>query len=211
MVAMQRSGKSGNGRGRDQNRGHDRGDSGTADLAEIFTRVRKGAAGVADYVKDGTRSAAEQVRRTTSEVTRAMADAVKEEAETLYEKQKSKAVSRVASLGKVGKQIGHALHAVKADAIAEYVDSAAERVGDATDYLQEQDLMQLVQDAAKAIRQNQALAVGGLFLASFALTRFLKASESRQQPRQSSGAATDRAGGGGREDEGEDSGESSRE
>jgi hypothetical protein len=150
------------------------------------------------------------VRQTASEAARAIKDTVQEEAEQMYEKQKDKVISRVTTAGKVVKQAARALHVMKADGLAEYAEQAADRVDDATHYLEEHNLTDVLQDTGEAVRRHQALAVGAMFIAGFALSRFLKASEARrreaEQRDQSEEADTD-GGAQGRYDEGDESDE----
>jgi hypothetical protein len=129
----------------------------------IVGRVKEGASELAQYVRQGVQ---------------AVEQTVKEEGEHLYEKQKDKIISRVGGIGKATRQVAHALHAVKADGLAEYVDSAAEGVEDASHYLEESDLRQVLGDAGDLAREHQALAIGGLFVVGFALSRFLRATGS---------------------------------
>jgi hypothetical protein len=172
MVAM----KAADRRRRQQAR-RDRG-SGIAP-GEIVKTVREGVAGAARQLADQARSVSRQAKEATTEVSRAVMQTVREEGERLYQKKKGKAVARVQGVAKIGRQAAHALHAVKADKAAEYVEDAARRVGEATGYLEDHTLTEIIEDAADVVRRNQTLAVGGLFVAGFALTRFLKASASR--------------------------------
>lgn len=133
---------------------------------QIVTRIKHGASDVAGRLKRGAA---------------AVGQTVKEEGEQLFEKRKDRVVSRVRGFGKATRQVAHALHAVKADGLAEYADRAAEHVEGATQYLEESDLETVVEDAGDLAREHQALAAGGLFLVGFALSRFLKASGSRTQ------------------------------
>jgi hypothetical protein len=133
---------------------------------QIVTRIKHGASDVAGQLKRGVD---------------AVGQTVKEEGEQLFEKQKDGIVSRVRGFGKATRQVAHALHAVKADGLAEYADRAAEQVEGATRYLKESDLETVIEDAGDLAREHQALAAGGLFLVGFALSRFLKASRSQTQ------------------------------
>jgi hypothetical protein len=163
---------------------------------EMLSRVKEGASDVAQYVKDGARAARQKVRETATEATRAIKETVQEEAEQMYEKQKDKIVSRVSTAGKVVKQAARALHVMKADALAEYAKQAADRVEDATHYLEEHNLTDVLEDTGDIVRRHQALAVGGMFIAGFALSRFLKASQARHQASEEQGGRGDADDGG---------------
>lgn len=138
-----------------------------------------GSAGgqIVTRVKDGASDMARQLKRGVT----AVGHTVKEEGEQLYEKQKDGVVSKVRRMGKATRQVAHALHAVKADGLADYADKAAEHVEQATQYLDEADLETVLHDAGDLAREHQAIAVGGLFIVGLALSRFLKASRSHLQ------------------------------
>jgi hypothetical protein len=108
-------------------------------------------------------------------------DTVLDEAERVYEQQRKHAVSRVSSISKVAARSAHALHAVKADAVAEYVEEAARQVERSTQYMRDRSLSEILEDAGDVIRRNPAAAMGGMFVVGFAAARFLKSSASREQ------------------------------
>ncbi len=143
-------------------------------------QVKERAAEVADYVKTSTCAATRQVKETAAEMARAIRETVKEEAERLFEEQRDRVSSRAVKVGKATRQVAHALKAVKLDSVAEQVEAGARRVDDASDYIKERNLTEILQDAEEIVQRNRGLAVGGLFIAGFALARFLKASESRE-------------------------------
>jgi hypothetical protein len=143
-------------------------------------QVKERAAEVANYVKSNTRAATRQVKETAAEMARAIRETVKEEAERLFEEQRDRVSSRAVKVGKATRQVAHALKAVRLDAVAEQVEAGARRVDDASDYIKERNLTEILQDAEDIIQRNRGLAVGGLFVAGFALARFLKASESNE-------------------------------
>lgn len=158
-----------------------RGGEGESQGGQMLSRVKEGASEVAGYVKEGARAARRKVRQTANEAARAIKDTVQEEAEQMYEKQKDKVVARVATAGKVAKQAAKALKVMNADGLAEYAERAGDRVEDATKYLEDHSLGDVLQDTGQIVRQHQALAVGAMLLAGFAMSRFLKASEVRQR------------------------------
>ena len=142
--------------------------------------VKERAAEVANYVKSSTRAARKQLKETAAEMARAIRETVKEEAERLFEEQRDRVSSRAVKVGKATRQVAHALKAVRLDAVAEQVEAGARRVDDASDYIKERNLTEILQDAEEIVQRNRGLAVGGLFVAGFALARFLKASESNE-------------------------------
>ncbi len=157
----------------------------------LTVRVAEGATeamrSVRHSVRHGARSAAKRVRETAGEITEALRTTLQEETEDLYERHKGTAVSQVKQIGRIADQAAHALHAVKADTVAQYLDRTADRLEDAVSYLKESDLPQLLHDGGRMIRRNRGLAMGGMFVAGYVLARFLKAtaedSSSHARPR----------------------------
>jgi hypothetical protein len=147
---------------------------------DTIQHVKERAAEVANYVKSSTRAATQQVKETAAEMARAIGETVKEEAERLFEEQRDRVSSRAVKVGKATRQVAHALKAVRLDAVAEQMEAGARRVDDASDYIKERNLTEILQDAEEIVQRNRGLAVGGLFIAGFALARFLKASEARE-------------------------------
>ena len=135
-------------------------------------------------------------------------EAIKEEAERLFDEQKGKAASKVTRYGKAVHQAAHALRAVKAEGLAEYADSAADAVEGLTSYLEERNLAQVLQDAGEVARRHPGMVIGGMFLTGFAAARFLKASASREGEE---GQSDDESGGeAGEEEESSSRGQSRR-
>jgi len=149
------------------------------DVVEQLSQLKDRAADVAVAVRDGAGSAAGQVKQKAAVMTRAITGTIKEEAERLFDEQKGRAAAKVGRYGKVIHQAAHALHAVKADGLAEFVDEAAEKVEGITDYIEERNLAQVLQDAGEVARRHPGMMLGGMFLTGFALARFLKASAER--------------------------------
>ena len=180
MVAMSESGL----RRRTSSRpASDRGrDRQGRDAPEAVLRdVREKAADVAQRLVSGTREVKEQVMAKTSEVTRAVADGVKEEAERFFDEQKGKLAGQAKSAGKMINQAAHALHAVKADSVAEAVDAAADRMKRASQYIEDRTLGDLVSDTADLARRYPGLVLGGLFVTGLVAARFAKASADREE------------------------------
>ena len=154
-------------------------DSGTPevpDVVEQLKELKNRAADVAGAVREGASGAAAQVKQRASEMTRVIKEGIAEEAGRLFDEQKGKAASKVARYGKVIHQSAHALRAVKADGFADYVDAAAEKVEGINDYLEERNLAQVIEDVGEVARSHPGVMLGGMFVAGFALARFLKAS-----------------------------------
>lgn len=166
------------------------------DVVEQLKDLKGRAADVAGAVRESAGSAAGRVKKKAAEMTRAVTGTIKEEAERLFDEQKGKAASKVTRYGKVVHQAAHALRAVKAEGLAEYVDSAGEKIEGLTEYLEERNLTQVLQDAGEVARRHPGMMIGGMFLTGLALARFLKASAERDESDDSSGEEDERSSGG---------------
>ena len=159
------------------------------DVVEQLKELKNRAADAAGAVRESASGAAEQVKQRASEMTRAITGGIAEEAGRLFDEQKGKAASKVARYGKVIHQSAHALRAVKADGLAEYVDSAAEKVEGINEYLEERNLAQVLEDVGEVARRHPGMMLGGMFVAGFAMARFLKASGEGAEEEDSGGEA----------------------
>ena len=157
-----------------------RGRGGGNEAERALRQVREQATEMAERVISGTREAKEQVMQKASEFTRAVADGVREEAEKFFDEQKGKLGTKVDRVSKMINQAAHALHAVKADPIAEAVDAAGERFKQASSYLEERSLGDLISDAEDVARRHPGMMLGGLFVTGLLAARFVKASASRE-------------------------------
>ena len=199
MVAMSEAGsrRSNSSSGR---RGEGRGTDGGEDVVEQLRALKQRAGDVVETVASGARTTAEQMKHRAAEMTEAITSTIRDEAERLFDEQKGKAASKVGRFGKVMHQAAHALHAVKADGVADMVDGAAGQVEGLNEYLEERTLAQVLEDVGEVARRHPGMMIGGLFLAGFAGARFLKASASRGE---ADGAGAEASAG----DEGDDSGD----
>ncbi len=82
-------------------------------------------------------------------------------------------------------RIGSALHSAakrlheENDTLADWADAAADRADEASTYLQGRSAGDLVETVEDLSRRNPGVAVSVMFLAGFALARFLKAGPGR--------------------------------
>ena len=166
-------------RGGDEREGGSREERDGQGATDIVSRVKEGASGAAQYVQSALAAAAAHARETAGELTGSVLDTLLDEAERLYDGRKEQAISRIAGAGKLAGRTAHALHAVKAEGVAGYVEQMADRAGKARDYLEDRTLGEILEDAGDLVHRNPAVVVGGMFIAGFAVTRFLKASQTR--------------------------------
>ena len=113
---------------------------------------------------------------------RSLAKSLQQEAEDAFEEKRGTAASKVAKVGKAIGQAAHALHAVKMDGVAEYIDAAAEQFERASDYIKQSDLRRVSDAASEFINRHRAVVAGGLFITGLAVARFLKASADHEDP-----------------------------
>ena len=205
MVAMSEAGSRRQGRSSSSGGGGD-----VPDVVDQLKQFKQRAADVAGSVRDGAGGAVEQVKHKAADVTRAITSTLREEAERLFDEQKGKAASKVGRYGKTIHQVAHALRAVKADPVAELVDSAGGHVEGLTDYLEERNLTQVLEDAGEVARRHPGMMIGGMFLTGLALARFLKASGSRPDGGDDEGGEESESGGRSRSGAGSRGGESRR-
>ena len=159
---------------------HRSGSSRARGADDVLVGLRDQVSDVAERVASATRDFKEQAMQKASELTRAVADGVRDEAERFFDEHKGRLGERVQRVGKGINQAAHALRAVRAEGLAEAVDSAAGRFDEVSQYLDERSLGDLVSDAGEFVRRNPAPVVGGLFLTGFLAARFVKASASRE-------------------------------
>ena len=155
--------------------------SGGGDRDEALSLVREKAADVAGRVINGTREVKEQVMQKAADLTRAVSEGVRDEANKFFDEQKGKLGAKAHRVAKAINQAAHALHAVKADNIAEAVDSAGGRVEQAAGYVEERSLSDLMADAEDVARRHPGIMLGGLFVTGLVAARFIKASASRDE------------------------------
>src|SRR3954471_3832732 len=72
---------------------------------QIVTRAKETATDVVHSIQDGARVAKESLTEMASEASRAIGQTLKDEGERLFEKQKSRIVSRIRSAGTVAGQV----------------------------------------------------------------------------------------------------------
>lgn len=179
MVAMREPGLQRRGQNQRPGGGSGRGREDGEDVLREVRELKERAVEVAQRLTTGARAAREQVMQQAAEVTRAVADGVREEAERLFDEQKGRLGSKAERWGKSIRQGAHALRAVKAEGVAEVVDQAAERVGGLSDYLEDRSLGDLLDDAEDVARRHPGLVVGTLFVTGLLAARFVKASAAR--------------------------------
>ena len=162
------------------------------DTGDLVAQLKDTTASALQSVKSQAKAAARQIEQSAGELTHTTLAVVRDGARQAYDDRKGQAVARLAQAGKVASKTAGALRAVEAGAVADYVEVASQRVGTVAEYLEDHTLTQMIEDAGDLVRRNRAVAVGGMLVVGFALTRFLKASGARAAA--AGGAAEDRDG-----------------
>jgi len=103
-------------------------------------------------------------------------DQVAETATSKLEDQKTQATSSLGNVSEAIRQTGDQLRSNDQEAIAQYVDRAAEQLDQFTGYLQSRDMRQIVGDVEAFARREPALFLGGAFVLGLLGARFLKSS-----------------------------------
>jgi len=114
----------------------------------------------------------EAVRRVTEG-----ARVLRDEVEEIAESKKDAAIEKIEGLGEAVGETARKMRQLRMDPIAEYVEAATEMIEGSADYLQERDVTEIIDDAAKFVRRHPAPFVGALLVVGFATARFLKASD----------------------------------
>jgi hypothetical protein len=140
---------------------------------------------LAERARDGARVAREQVALKASEAAGALAD----EANRYVDERKGRAVDRVDRVASATHQTANILRAAKLGAASEYIEHAAVAMDGLTDYLEEGDVRQLLDDAADLARRHPAIAAAGVVVAGLAVGRFLAAGRLAEQSREATGGA----------------------
>lgn len=89
--------------------------------------------------------------------------------------QRDRVVSQVGSLGNAARETAKRLREENDNNIAGYVESVADRIDSAADYLRNASAGQLIGDVQSVARRHPELVVGGMFVTGLVIARFLKA------------------------------------
>ncbi len=125
-----------------------------------------------EEARRAAREAGEQVRERASE---AVAQA-REQGQAMFDDQKARLAHKVSDVGAALRQAADRLHEEEDHNLAQYSEMIADRVEGVADYLEHQDLGQLVDQASQLARRRPEVVLGGMFVAGMALGRFLKSS-----------------------------------
>ncbi len=186
MAAHRSSASSGSPNASSASGGSSRGGGSGGGGRKVSVSVKRRAGGitggVGDYVRDSAKAVTAQAKKTLSAAT----ESLREELDRVIGDRKGKAATQIEGLGGAIERAAHALHAVKLDNAADYIDAAGGTLKDLAQYVEDADLDHLTRDAAKLIRRHPRAVVGGLLVAGFLAARFLKASQTPPEEQQES-------------------------
>jgi len=128
-------------------------------------------------VTDTLRENLGELREQAAEQASALTQGLRLRGESLIEEQKSRAAAEIANLGAAIQRAADKLHDQKSEALAKYVDTAAETFDGIARYVQKNDLGDLAHEIELFARRRPALIVGSVFLAGLAVGRFVKAAQ----------------------------------
>ena len=139
----------------------------------VARRTAPPTEGVLERVRNGARTLKEEASGTAGEVSRA----IKEEVGQFFNERKEKAASKIGNVGSMIDKAGRILHAGKVDAVAEYVDMAAESARHASRYLEHHDFDEIARDAGDLVKRHPGPVFAGVLVLGLLAGRFIKASQ----------------------------------
>jgi hypothetical protein len=143
-------------------------------------------------VSDALRENLGGLREQAAEQASALSQGLRLRSESLIEEQKLRAAGEIANLGAAIRRAADKLHDQKSDALAKYVDTAAETFNGVARYVAANDVTDLVHEIELFARRRPAVIVGSVFLAGLAVGRFVKAAQPLE--RSSSASSSSRNG-----------------
>jgi len=140
--------------------------------------AREKTAEQAEDIKQQTLEAVETARRKAIEA----ADQAKHSGQQYAHQKIARVADEIGVFSDAIRKASGKLHDEQHDAIASYVDAAAEQIDHIRQSLQSKDIAELVDDLQTFTRRRPEVVYGGLFVAGLAAMRFLKASKPNRRP-----------------------------
>jgi hypothetical protein len=117
-----------------------------------------------------------QERSTGASPGRSLIDRVRDSATAQLSTQKDRATESLGTIARAVRDTTEPLRNNQQDAIAQYVERAAEQIDRFSNQLRERDVRELIGDAQRFARRQPALFIGAAFAAGMLAARFLKSS-----------------------------------
>ena len=145
---------------------------------------------VADEAQQRTKELADEAKAKAGEMTDAAkeqakdaAREVRDQAVHVAEEQKTRATDRLHSVAGALRESSQQFDQRQEDMVAEYVNTAAQQVEQFADYLEHNDVRDVLRGAQDLARRQPELVIVGSLAAGFLLGRFLKSSGTRSRSR----------------------------
>jgi len=106
---------------------------------------------------------------------------VRENGQEYFSERKRAVATELENVGSAFRRAADRLHDAKSDALAEYIEVAAERVEGIGEYIAEHDLRDVADDVTELARRRPLLFTGGMFLAGLAAARFARAASAQKR------------------------------
>jgi hypothetical protein len=168
----------------------------TDDLASNVGGVLRGDTGAAKGILS-------QVKESTANVAGGAIDQVKEKATTKIDEQKTTLVQGLGSVAQTIRQVGETVKGSEAPEgvatlTAQYSDTLARQVEQFSNYLEKNNVSDLLREVERFARRNPAYFIGGAFALGLLGARFLKSSNPNQALMRYEGGESGGSTGGGR-------------
>jgi len=131
-----------------------------------------------DSMKQEARQTMKETREQIEEEARTMAQEQRQRAAHMVEERKKMAAGKVDALAEALRASGERLREKQESHMAQCMERVSDRLHSYAGMLRDRDMRDLLQEAKDLARRNPSLFLGGAFALGFALTRFLKSSES---------------------------------
>ena len=140
-------------------------------------------AGALETAKQKAAEFAQSAQESLTEVASVTSEKVREQTEAQIDAQKGKAAQGLGGVAEALKQTSATLREKEQETIPEYVDTAAEQIRLAAEYLEKTDAREMIRQAESFARRQPLLFLGGAFGVGVLLTRFLRSSGRKRRAR----------------------------
>lgn len=120
----------------------------------------------------GVQAVTQQAQDTAAQLTRQ----VQETARPQLESQKERVVEQLSFVGSALRDTSRSLHGRQQGQVAQFIDMGADQIERVTEYLQDHELTELMDEAHRFARQQPAVFVAGAFALGLLAARFIKSS-----------------------------------
>jgi hypothetical protein len=141
-------------------------------------------AGTLDTAKQKASEIAQAAKESLTEAATVTSEKVREQTEAQIDAQKGRAAQGLVGVADALKQTSATLREQEQQAIPpEYVETAAEQIRNAAEYLEKTDAREMIHQVESFARRQPLLFLGGAFGAGLVLARFLRSSGRKRRAR----------------------------